>query len=134
MIEKRAHRRTRVRQHVWCEAEELTVYARALDVSVGGLFVRTPSPVGVGQRLRLTLDDSGCQVVAHVEVVWRRAPAGAGAGEPGMGVRILDFEQGAECYRRFVERHLRGGSSPGMVLGLESSGATHDPSNGARDN
>lgn len=122
MPDNRRHRRTPVRQLLWCESDDLTVYVQALNASAGGLFIRTPSPPEVGRRLRVTFDDAvGGTVVANVEVVWSRASSSnAAPSEAGMGVRIVGFERGSDSYRRFVDRNLKS-SSPGFLLGIEAS-------------
>ncbi|MFW5920405.1 MAG: PilZ domain-containing protein [Polyangiales bacterium] len=125
--DKRRHHRTPIRQRLWCEGEDLTLYVQALNASAEGMFIRTPNPAEAGRRLRVSFRDAaGGRVVADVEVRWSR-PA-PGRGEPGMGVRIVGFEEGQKAYRRFVDRHLKS-SSPGFVLGVDpTSSADPDPS------
>lgn len=119
--EKRRHRRTPIRQRLWCEGEELTLYVQALNASAEGLFIRTPSPAEAGRRLRVSFrDPMAGRVVADVEVCWSRP--GTSGGEPGMGVRIVAFEEGSHAYSRFVDRHLKS-SSPGFVLGPDPGGS-----------
>lgn len=108
MSDQRRHPRVTVQQRVWCEGSEVTLYVQALNVSKGGLFVRTASPSGSGQRFRVSFSDlEEGDVVADVEVVWARRDNGG--GQPGMGVRIVQFEKGAENYSRFVDRQLASG-------------------------
>ena len=82
----------------------MTLYVQALNVSKEGLFVRTASPPSIGERFRMSFtDESGAEVVATVEVVWRREDAADHA--PGMGVRIVNVEKGEAEFERFVTRH-----------------------------
>ena len=105
MNEQRRHPRIPVRQRIWCEGSDVTLYVQALNVSHGGLFVRTASPAEIGRAFRVSFSDlEDGEVVAQVEVVWARRDNGS--GQPGMGVRIVDFEAGAENYERFVNRRL----------------------------
>ena len=100
----RRHPRFPIRQRVWCESERVTLYVQALNVSEGGLFVRTASPPQPGERFRMSFTDvDGTEVVATVEVVWRRDDVADHA--PGMGVRIVNVEKGHEAFERFVGRH-----------------------------
>jgi len=100
----RRHPRFTIRQRVWCESERVTLYVQALNVSAGGLFVRTASPPTPGERFRMSFTDmDGAEVVATVEVVWRREDAGDHT--PGMGVRIVSVESGHAAFERFVARH-----------------------------
>lgn len=111
MNEQRRHPRVPVRQRVWCEGANVTLYVQALNVSRGGLFVRTASPAEIGRAFRVSFSDlEDGEVVAQVEVVWARRENGS--GQPGMGVRIVDFESGAENYANFVNRQLSGGDPP----------------------
>lgn len=100
------HRRTPripIRQRIWCEGEHLTLYVQALNVSTGGLFVRTANPPPPGQCFRVSFPDiEEGEIVAQVEVVWARQVAGEPL--PGMGLRITTFEKGAQNFQRFLER------------------------------
>lgn len=100
--DNRRHSRALLRQRVWCEAQDATVYVRTLNASEGGLFIRTASPEPEGRRLRISFEHEGQRVVADARVVWRR-PTTNGK-EPGMGVEILSFEEGGDTYRELVER------------------------------
>lgn len=103
MSDRRRHPRVPIRQRVWCEGPNVTLYVQALNASEGGLFVRAANPPSAGDRFRFSftdLDDG--EVVATVEVVWSRR--GTGDSQPGMGVRTVRFEKGAECFDRFVAR------------------------------
>ena len=92
-----------IRQRIWCEGDNVTLYVQALNVSNGGLFVRTANPPAPGQRFRVSFTDlDEGEVVAQVEVVWARQDVGE--PQPGMGLRIVNFERGATNFRRFVER------------------------------
>jgi uncharacterized protein (TIGR02266 family) len=102
MTDRRRHPRIPVRQRVWCEGERLTLYVQALDVSLGGMFVRTSHPPSPGERFRVSFTDFGeGEVVAAAEVVWA---AREGDGKTGMGLRFVAFERGAADYERFVAR------------------------------
>ena len=85
----------------------MTLYVQALNASEGGLFVRTANPPPAGAQFRVSFPDlEDEEVVATVEVMWsRRAAADA---QPGMGVRIVEFERGREVFERFV----RAGHTP----------------------
>jgi uncharacterized protein (TIGR02266 family) len=101
--EHRRHSRIPIRQRVWCEGDQLTLYVQALNVSEGGMFVRTASPPETGQRFRVSFTEGEEEVIAEVEVVWTRA--GASDAQPGMGVRIVSFEKGEPAFRSWVDRH-----------------------------
>lgn len=116
MSDQRRHPRVPVRQRVWCEGTDVTLYVQALNVSHGGLFVRTASPAAAGRHFRVSFSDlEDGEVVAEVEVVWSQR--NNGSGQPGMGVRILAFERGAENFSRFVDRQLSTGAAGGPENG-----------------
>jgi len=100
-MERRSHPRYRLTGRVWCEGDGFTLHARALNMSLGGVFVRAASPPSAGRRLRLVFKDEvdSSEIVAEAEVAWVR-----GNPRPGMGLRILAFERGSEAFQRFVER------------------------------
>jgi uncharacterized protein (TIGR02266 family) len=92
----------------WCEGENVTFYARVGNLSEGGLFIRTNTPLATGARALLRLHRSGeGEVAAMATVVWARdsqdtGPAGMGlCFEPLDSVtlerlrRIISLEQGA---------------------------------------
>ena len=104
MSDQRRHPRVPIRQRVWCEGQNVTLYVQALNVSEGGLFVRTANPPSPGHRFRVSFTDlEDDEVIATVEVMWSRG--GAGDQQPGMGVRIVQFEKGQDAFERFVRDH-----------------------------
>jgi uncharacterized protein (TIGR02266 family) len=108
--DNRRHPRVPLRQRLWCEGRDVTVYVRTLNASEDGMFIRTASPAELGQGFRVSFELDGAEVVADVKVVWSRAPANG--AEPGMGVEIERFERGAEAYRRMIERARAEGERP----------------------
>lgn len=69
------------------------VEAEALDLSTGGLFVRTSTPLGVGKRITLDIQVVGEPAAwsALGRVVWVR-PQSAPGMPAGMGVKLIDVE------------------------------------------
>ena len=105
MSDNRRHPRITVRERVWCEGDEVTLYVQVLNASAEGLFVRTANPPPVGERLRVSFPglEHG-EVVAWAQVVWVRASGGA--APPGMGLQIVRFERGLDAFGRFVAERL----------------------------
>ncbi len=100
--------------------EGLPLAERAtVDVSRGGVFVRTLEPQPAGTRLSLDLALGGGLGVVHAdgEVAWTTPPSAPGEPEraPGMGIRFLDLEPAAAALLdQFVAR-LGGGGAAGDV-------------------
>jgi uncharacterized protein (TIGR02266 family) len=111
------HRRSpRVLLHrrVWCEGQDVTLYVRALNASAEGMFIRTPKPLEAGGSVRISFDTEAGHVVADARVVWSR-PAANGT-QPGMGVEIVRFEQGADAYRALLDGSAGEGERSGSFL------------------
>lgn len=98
MPENRRSKRVPAKLKIWCEGDDFTLLAETVNVSQSGMFVRSPSPLRVGECVRLNMEELGA--VAEVEVCWVREAGDSGRG--GMGVRILGFERGAHEYGQFV--------------------------------
>jgi uncharacterized protein (TIGR02266 family) len=91
LLENRKYDRVNSQLRCWCEGENVTVYARVGNLSEGGLFLRTNTPLERGARARLRLSSPGAhEVAAAVTVVWSRVD-GCG-GPPGMGLRFEPME------------------------------------------
>lgn len=105
MSDQRRHPRIAIRQRVWCEGQNVTLYVQALNVSEGGLFVRTANPPTAGHRFRVSFTDlADEEVVATVEVMWSRR--GSGDQQPGMGLRIVSFEAGSDVFARYIQEQI----------------------------
>ncbi|AGC45512.1 hypothetical protein MYSTI_04214 [Myxococcus stipitatus DSM 14675] len=76
----------------WCEADNVTLYARIANLSEGGLFLRTSTPLARGAKavLRLTPGDHP-EVQAEATVVWLR-DAEDKSYPPGMGLQFEELD------------------------------------------
>ena len=67
----------------------MTLYARVANLSEGGLFLRTSTPLAKGARAQVRLSqatDTGLQ--AQATVVWLRGGEQPVGRPPGMGLRF----------------------------------------------
>ena len=103
--DNRKFERVPSRLRCWCEGENITVYARIGNLSEGGIFVRTSTPLEQGTKATLRFGTDG--VEAPARVVWSRME-GQG-GPPGMG---LVFEELAEGVRAAIRRLIEEDRSP----------------------
>jgi len=87
-IENRKFERVPSRLRCWCEGENITVYARIGNMSEGGLFLRTSTPLEQGSQARVRI---GPTLEAVARVVWRRIE-GQG-GPPGMGLEFVNVDE-----------------------------------------
>jgi uncharacterized protein (TIGR02266 family) len=84
--ENRKHERIPSRLRVWCEGENVTFYARVDNLSEGGLFLKTSTPLTRGAKARLRIETEAQQIETNATVVWSRADD---LGRPpGMGLKF----------------------------------------------
>lgn len=110
MSENRKWSRVPSRLRCWCEGENITVYARIGNLSEGGLFLRTSTPLIEGSRALLRF---GNDIEAQARVVWARLE-GQG-GPPGMGLVFEGVDDHRlETIRRLIqtEAQHRGPTNP----------------------
>ena len=109
MRENRKYARVSTRLRCWCEGENVTFYARVGNISEGGLFLRTSTPLARGAKAWLRLEPKGqAELRAEATVVWART--GSGEQQPGMGLRFEAVdEQVREQLRTLVEAELEVG-------------------------
>lgn len=105
---RRRHPRVSSRIRVWCEGHNVTLYASVMDISEGGLFLKTHTPFPRGARATVRFQN-GKSVELPATVVWTREE---GAARPaGMGLKFEDTsEQSLEHIRHIIdgERKTRG--------------------------
>lgn len=99
--DNRKHQRVAARLRCWCEGENVTFYARVGNLSEGGLFLRTSTPLETGAVTRLKLHAGDEDVEATATVVWARNEG----RESGMGLRfeLLD-EPARRTLRALIEQ------------------------------
>jgi len=109
--DKRRHPRFPITQRCWCESTNVTMYITIMNISRGGLFLKTAIPLPVGQKARILwklADDQ--EVEAEAEVVWSCQGGGSGHSGmlmmPGMGLRFVRVLKGQESLERFFESLL----------------------------
>ena len=83
--ENRKYTRVLSRLRCWCEGENVTVYARIGNLSEGGLFLRTSTPLSQGSKATLRFG-ADATIEAQAKVVWCRADGDS--GPPGMGLQF----------------------------------------------
>ena len=101
--DQRQHPRLDFEGRAWCEHKSLTLYLPVSNVSAGGIFIQTGTPMSTGQKLKISfgaLEDGAEDVVAKVEIVW----VGKSTRGAGVGCRLLSFVSGEESYGRLLTR------------------------------
>lgn len=103
------------------------VEADALDLSTGGLFVRTSTPLGVGKRITLDIQVVGEPAAwsALGRVVWVR-PQSAPGMPAGMGVKLIDVEDAVVAAIDLLVE-TREPTSPGVGAGVKAEIAPVTP-------
>ena len=95
----RKYERVPTKLRCWCEGENVTVYARIGNMSEGGLFVRTSTPLERGATARLRFGTDGFETTARV--VWSRSEGQDGPA--GMG---LEFDGADDQIRAAIRRMI----------------------------
>ena len=104
LADNRKTERVPSRLRCWCEGENVTVYARIGNLSEGGLFLRTSTPLERGSRTVVRFGDTNIEATA--QVVWARSNEGA-EGPPGMGLMFVDIDDSRrKQIRQLVEVEL----------------------------
>lgn len=100
-MERRALRRLPLRVMVEYESLEDFLIDYTANVSVGGMFIRTETPLEEGTRFRLRFQVPGRSrpIETYGEVRWKLSPEDAGPMVPGMGVQ---FDELASTDRKAV--------------------------------
>lgn len=85
----------------------MTFYARLANISEGGLFLRTSTPLDTGTEATIRFESrEEPEVSARARVVWTRTETN---GHPaGMGLRFENIDEGAlAVIRRIIENELK---------------------------
>jgi uncharacterized protein (TIGR02266 family) len=110
LIENRKHTRVPSKLRCWCEGENVTVYARIGNLSEGGLFLRTSTPLSEGSRAMVRFGSDNA-IEAQAMVVWSRADGDG--GPPGMGLRFeLIDEKRLGDLRKLIQNEQHGTKVP----------------------
>jgi len=110
--ERRAHPRVQLRIDVNYGNVGLFHTNTILNISQGGLFIQTDSPLDLGTEIELTFTLPGAsqEIQATGLVVWRHAPTPSkiSSHTPGMGIKLKRIAaQDLAQIRTFVEEALR---------------------------
>ena len=101
-MENRKSTRFTSRLRCWCESDNITLYARIANLSEGGLFLQTHTPLSAGRKALLRLSTSTVsEVMAEATVMWSR-PQKVDKGPPGMGLRFEGLDSGAQVLLRRI--------------------------------
>ena len=99
MTNNRKYERVPTKLRCWCEGENVTVYARIGNMSEGGLFVRTSTPLERGATARLRFGTDGFETTARV--VWSRSE-----GQDGPACMGLEFDGADDQIRAAIRRMI----------------------------
>jgi len=108
-IDNRKTTRFVSRLRCWCESEDITLYARVANLSEGGMFLQTSTPLDAGRRARVRLGGGVVhEVTAEATVMWNRSRR-QDKGPAGMGLRFEGLDSGAQdLLRRIISNEQRG--------------------------
>jgi uncharacterized protein (TIGR02266 family) len=104
---RRRHRRVPLQSRCWCETEGITLYARAMNVSEGGVFIRTYAPLQQGSpaKVRFVAEAGGREIAADAVVVWVREAQLEQREHPGMGLQFVSIDEpSVRTLREYIDR------------------------------
>ncbi|MBN1101910.1 MAG: TIGR02266 family protein [Deltaproteobacteria bacterium] len=82
------------------------VKAYTVNVSLGGLFIKTEKPLAKGEKfqLKLQLPDIPDSLMIQCQVAWTRKPGGQGeAGPAGMGITFMQMSpKDDQVFKRYL--------------------------------
>ncbi len=92
----------------WCEGENVTLYARIANLSEGGLFLQTSTPLAQGARAMVRLGGGlSPELQAQATVVWNRQQRNE-KRPPGMGLRFEPLQSGElDRLRQIISQEQR---------------------------
>ncbi|MGC4114264.1 MAG: TIGR02266 family protein [Myxococcales bacterium] len=105
--ERRKYPRVPLKSRCWCEADGITLYAKLINASEGGVFISTYAPLRKGSpaKVRFKLDDPRLEIAADAVVVWVREAAPEPMVSPGMGLQFTAIDdQSVNALRDFITR------------------------------
>ena len=116
-VERRVHPRVPVETRVRVEYGSLRGFVEEVcrNVSIGGMFVQTPTPPPVGSVLRFELDlpDRAGVVHGSGEVAWVRSQDDPPANPAGFGLKFLDVPPTQrDLIFQVVDRFIQRGGAP----------------------
>lgn len=88
--ERRKYVRFFMKSRCWCESKSVTMYVELLNISQGGTFIKTYSPLSIGEQVKVRWKSmvSGQEFIIPSEVVWRREFSNNPDLPPGMGLKF----------------------------------------------
>jgi uncharacterized protein (TIGR02266 family) len=99
---KRRYERYDSRLRCWCEGDAITVFARILNLSEGGLFVRTSTPLHQGARAWVRFGGEET-VELPARVVWARFDGAQGPAGMGLAFEGVD-DNTRGALKRIIEQ------------------------------
>jgi Tfp pilus assembly protein PilZ len=88
--ERRKYIRYLIKSRCWCESKSVTMYVELLNIGQGGAFIKTYSPLSVGEQVKVRWKSmvTGQEFIILSEVVWRREFSNNPNLPPGMGLKF----------------------------------------------
>lgn len=108
MAEKRDIRRHKKRISIRFGIDEPNRVAFTEDISISGMFIKTPNIVPPNSKIRIVFELDGNQKVElEARVMWaKKVPQNLFhlVKKSGMGVRFLRFQTGEDLFKRYFEQ------------------------------
>jgi Tfp pilus assembly protein PilZ len=86
------------------ERESVTLLGTVTNVSLGGLFIKTPVMVAVGSDVSLTFDVGGGRVTARGNVVWTNKCSNQ-TSSAGLGISFSEVVSGEDLLTGYMHQY-----------------------------
>ena len=108
-VEKREHARARLKVEVTYKTADVFTSNLSINISTGGIFIKTPKPPPMGTMLDLefSLPDQHKTIKADGKIVWVQHPSAKSSMPAGMGIKFRqisaeDLQEISEYVKKIV--------------------------------
>lgn len=100
--ERRSDQRFPVRLRCWIQRESITLLGTTLNISRGGVFIRTSPGLEPGTIVHLEIGAEGESFAARGRVVWNSDRQARRGNPPGIGVLLTEILSATQRFERLV--------------------------------
>jgi len=106
--ERRAEPRVGANLRCWLERESVTLYGTTVNVSRGGVFLRTLPRIPQGSEVEIRIMLAKGPVIARGRIAWTSDPTSSGGtgAVPGLGICFTEVIGGDELLACFLDEAL----------------------------
>jgi Tfp pilus assembly protein PilZ len=103
--DRRINPRTTTDARCWLERESVTLLGTVTNISVSGLFMRTPVTVATGSEVKLTVNLGSGIVAVRGRVAWT-SPSASAPSYTGIGICFDEVTGGENLLNQYLQTKL----------------------------